>query len=870
LAAGIHHARGQEPPELAPLNPDYKDYLKQVQKSVQPDGYGRGYVPPPYRVNFHNYSRQSLLKATQQLPERYDLREEGYVTPVRDQGSFGTCWAFAAIGSIESRWKRLEGTTQDLSEKNMATCHGFELMPDDGGNIYLATAYLSRLDGPIPEEADPYENLTSSSLCTVDEPPLAYIPEARFLPRDNDEVKRAIMNYGAVSTSMYAGERNKYYNAVDHTWYYDGPENTDHGILIVGWDDNKAVTGGPESPKTTGAWIIKNSWGPGFGEDGYFYLAYEDSRALTSSGFYPRKWDKARIDSLHQYDELGMVTSLGYRDEVIYGLTRFELEEGESIQKVGTWINTYGSEIEITVFDGFDSEAVEPVDPLDTLHSQRVYYPGYQTFDISPGASGDVYVQIRYRTPNNGYPLPVEAAISGYAVPEIEPSGTHWYSPNGQNWVAAGSDTENSPYDLCIRAYTRKSKPLASFETDRNYYCIDQTVTFTNQSSGQVDTYRWDFGEGATPATASTAGPHQVSYDTPGPKSIELKVEGPAGKDSVLERDYITVSEELHLFFGSDQVQTSVSDTLTLRVNGQADTYEWTGEGVVSSSGPEAEVTYQGEEEKTLMVKVTGHTGSCSDSDSIRVHFTLGPSNDDVCNAMELSAGMNENLTNRYATVQPNEPLPDTTGPDACTEPMKWCNEGGLQHTVWYTIVLPQEGDVSIVTSGMDTQIALYEAAECGDILTDNYTLLAANDDYFGEDQDFAAAIMDLSGLNAGQTYYLQLDGSAGGVEGTYSVELKGTAVSIGQEPPGTKQGFEVFPNPSQGHFSIRLHPTVSLPAALHLMGVDGQTLMTRQIRDVPAGSAYQLKAPGNIGAGIYLLKLVTPTQVHTRKIIIR
>ncbi|HKL38576.1 MAG TPA: C1 family peptidase, partial [Bacteroidales bacterium] len=175
LAAGIHHAWGQEPPELAPLNPDYKHYLNQLKKAAQPDGYGRGYVPPPYRVNFHNYSRQPLLKASQQLPARYDLREEGYVSPVRNQGAFGTCWAFAAIGSIESRWKRLEGTTRDLSEKNMATCHGYELKPDDGGNIYLATAYLSRLDGPIAEEDDPYENLTDNSLCTVDEPPLVYI-----------------------------------------------------------------------------------------------------------------------------------------------------------------------------------------------------------------------------------------------------------------------------------------------------------------------------------------------------------------------------------------------------------------------------------------------------------------------------------------------------------------------------------------------------------------------------------------------------------------------------------------------------------------------------------------------------------------------
>jgi C1A family cysteine protease/PKD repeat protein len=869
LAAGIPQAWGQEQPELAPLNPDYKKYMNQLKKSAQPEQYPRGYVPAPFRVNFKNYAQRPLLKASQQLPERYDLREEGYVTPVKDQGTFGTCWAFAAIGSVESRWRRLEGTIQDLSEKNMVTCSGFELMPDDGGNIYLATAYLSRLDGPIAEADDPYENLTASSLCTVDEPPLAYIPEARFLPPDNDEVKRAILHYGAVSTSMYAGESDQYYSPMNYTWYYNGTENTDHGILIVGWDDNKVVTGGPQSPNTTGAWIIKNSWGAGFGENGYFYLAYEDTKVLTSSGFYPRKWEKTRIDSLHQYDKLGMVTSLGYRNEVMYGLTRFELEEGESIQKVGTWINTYGSEIEITVFDSFDSNALQPVDPVDTLRKQWVYYPGYHTFDITPQATGDVYVQIRYRTPNNGYPLPVETTISGYAVADIEPSGTHWYSRDGQNWVASGSDTENSPYDLCIRAYTRKSSPLASFETERNYYCIDETVTFTNQSQGQISSYQWNFGEGASPATATGPGPHQVSYTTPGGKSVSLRVEGSAGKDSVLEKDYITIAEELHIFFSNDQRESSMGDTIQLRVNGQAETYEWEGEGLVSSSGPEALVTYQGEEEKNLTIRVTGNTGTCSDSDSIRVYFTLGPSNDDVCNAMELSAGMNENLTNQYASVQANEPLPDTTGADACTAPMKWCNEGGLQHTVWYTIVLPQEGDLSIVTSGMDTQIALYEAAECGDILTGNYTLLAANDDYFGEDQDYAAAIMDVSGLNPGQTYYLQLDGSAGGVEGTYSIELTGSAVGIGDKPSGSHQGFEVFPNPSQGNFSIKLDPSLELPVSLRLTALDGRTLLSKQLRTINPGSVYQLQAPANIQAGIYLLSITSPSQTFIQKVVI-
>src|SRR6056297_2972398 len=253
LSVGVVQA--QEPLQQAPLNPDFKQYLNELKKSGKPQDSRLGYVPPPYRVHFGAFQSTKLTKSAQQLPSSYDLREEGYITPVKDQGKLGTCWAFSSIGAIESRWKRLENETVDLSEKNMVTCHGFANDPDDGGNIYLAAAYLSRLQGPLLESTDPYSNLRDTSTCYIYGQPPAYIPEVRFLPKDRDEVKRAIMNYGAISTSMYADQQFQYYNPSDNTWYYNGNENTNHGILIVGWDDNKLVTGGSAVPETRGAWI---------------------------------------------------------------------------------------------------------------------------------------------------------------------------------------------------------------------------------------------------------------------------------------------------------------------------------------------------------------------------------------------------------------------------------------------------------------------------------------------------------------------------------------------------------------------------------------------------------------------------------------
>lgn len=871
--------QAQEPLQQAPLSEDFKQYMNDLKKAGEPQDSRLGYVPPPYRVHFGDLQPAVLTKSAQQLPSSYDLRDEGDVTSVKDQRKFGTCWAFASLGAIESRWKRLEDETVDLSEKNMVTCNGFASEPDDGGNIYMAAAYLSRLQGPLPEDADPYYNLTDTSTCRVHGTPPAYIPQVRFLPENREEVKRAIMNYGAISTSMYVDETmqeaeadmNKYYNPSDFTYYYDGTKSTNHGILIVGWDDNKQVTGGSASPQATkGAWIIKNSWGPNFGEAGYFYIAYEDTQVLTSNGLYPDKEEVENIDSLHYYDKLGMITSLGTGSEVIYGLTRFELLEGESVKKIGTYANSYGTQIEIILFDDFDQQSGRPIQPLDTLANREVLYPGYHTFDMACQAEGELYVQVRYHTPGYEFPMPVEMAIAGYANPSIETSGTNWYSSDGEAWTGVGSDTESNPYDLCIRAYTQKDTPVAAFTSERTYYCMEDTVQFQNTSEGEIDSYNWNFGAGAEPQQATGAGPHLVSYTTAGAKSVSLKVEGPAGQDSIMKKEHLMISEDLHIFFEDTLQETTLGSTLELRVNGYARTYEWEGEGLLSSSKNKAQVSLDGDQEQSTTIRVTGYHGDCSDTDSIKVRFIRGPANDDVCDAMELEAGLTENLTNEYATVQPNEPMPDTTGLNPCNEPMKWCPEGGLQHTVWFTIEPEKEGKLSVITQGMDTQIALYEAATCEDILEpDQHTLLAANDDYFDEEENFAAAIMDLEGLTPGQTYWLQLDGSAGGVTGTFSILVEGTAVGIDNKPSKAEQAATIFPNPSDGNITLRLLHTVQQPAHLEVLTMQGRKIFSRQLSNTSAGTTRQISLPVH-APGVYILRITHAEDTSTQRIIIR
>lgn len=144
-------------PKVAPLNPDFIKYQEdkklELIHNINSEGYYNSIIPHPtdYKIETpKNY------KINTSIQSQYDLRSEGLVTPVKDQGQCGSCWIFATIGSIESFWKTLGLSTFNLSENNAATENGFEGDPCEGGNAKQLTPYLIRGDGPVSEADDPY------------------------------------------------------------------------------------------------------------------------------------------------------------------------------------------------------------------------------------------------------------------------------------------------------------------------------------------------------------------------------------------------------------------------------------------------------------------------------------------------------------------------------------------------------------------------------------------------------------------------------------------------------------------------------------------------------------------------------------------
>ncbi|MBO6015036.1 MAG: Ig-like domain-containing protein, partial [Lachnospiraceae bacterium] len=129
---------------------------------------------------------------------------------------------------------------------------------------------------------------------------LVHVQQAYLINREDvTEIKEAIVNYGAVSAAMYY--QSSYLDNVTAGYYDPFDHASNHAIAIVGWDDNFSRDSFKTQPATDGAWLVKNSWGTTFGDQGYIWLSYED--ATLKDGFCVLVGEAAdNYDNNYQYD----------------------------------------------------------------------------------------------------------------------------------------------------------------------------------------------------------------------------------------------------------------------------------------------------------------------------------------------------------------------------------------------------------------------------------------------------------------------------------------------------------------------------------------------------------------------------------------
>ena len=430
--------------KISELSDNFKKYARNIERGKENSSYG--YFPSPLKMNAGIPKSFSLSR---EIPVFFDLRENGYVSNVKDQGTLGACWCFATTAALESRWLQLDEAEFDLSERNILSNHGFELGENDGGNSQMSTAYLSRGIGPISESDDPY--FREGSLL-----PIAFSGDARFFissPTNivsQDEIKQMIMDYGALFTAMNWDVSS--FDTNNSTYYYAEDEPVNHAVNIIGWDNSLETAGG------TGAWICKNSWGEDWGDNGYFYVSYNDTKINSEMTFWPKRTDYINNSKTYYHDKLGATGSLGLSElESVQAMVKFTAEDDLIINRVGSWMISNDSFVTFKIYKNFNGISLNSSDLL--LETDRIScdFAGYYSIplesDISIKEGENYFVFAFYETPGFPYPIPIESTISSpinYANPEFV-YDCEWVTAPGYNWTKL---TNENHFDLCIKAYT--------------------------------------------------------------------------------------------------------------------------------------------------------------------------------------------------------------------------------------------------------------------------------------------------------------------------------------------------------------------------------------------------------------------------------
>jgi len=454
------HAQSDFEPGIAPLNPAFlrMNVAKRAGTFYQDPQFG--YLPGPVD-NSHIQAIAPLPEAAS-LPSSYDLRTYNKVSPVRNQGSCGACWTFAAMGSIESALLPTE--SRNFAEQHLNKYHGFDWTECGGGNSYLSAAYFARWDGPYNEVDYPYPYSSNSHIngaASVQK----HVTRAVWLPNDRDTIKTFISSssYGAVGFAFYASDSiagsktDAYYNASNYAFYYPTQKDTNHEILFIGWDDNFSKSKFSTTPSGDGAWLCRNSWGPSWANGGYFWISYYDATIDDFCAFSSVQ-SADNYKKVYQYDPLGWCSSFTATGTTTSWAANIFTATANDPLKAISFITTDACTASYYVYK--NPSGNNPTSgTLATSGTASFPYPAYLTVDLPSQvtlANGDRFsVVVKFVNTTNKYPIAVEGVYSNYSSGATNAANQSFYSADGSNWTDFYNYSSNSKkFNCCIKAFT--------------------------------------------------------------------------------------------------------------------------------------------------------------------------------------------------------------------------------------------------------------------------------------------------------------------------------------------------------------------------------------------------------------------------------
>lgn len=442
--------------------------LSSGQNSFQEEKFSASYDFQIYNSDFYEYN----------FPDVFDLRESGLISSVKNQGNYGTCWAFSASAAIESSMIK-ENPFVDISEMHLSYFSFFgDDTPDkpgkssetiDGGHITYAVSAFSRGDGPVDEELLPYDINPENIPDELDNTNTYFLKDAyclnaysksKIYPDEminfsENEIKKFISDGKPICINFRYENSFKQDTSAQYT---ETGGISNHSVILVGWDDNFSSKNFLTEPPGDGAWLAKNSWGSEWGEDGYFWISYYD-RSLCDTCCLEAE-PAGKYSGIYQHDTLPFSAALTADNtdrHTAYMANIFTAEKDEYVTAAGLYTTDNKTKYEIYVYTDLKYYNDPTSGKQSNITSGSEDFAGYHTIELNTPVKikkGEKFsVVAKLSNPNNLYPIPAEAAVilsenrypsnvsstDEAKIEETSSYGESFISSNGTKWT----DTKN-------------------------------------------------------------------------------------------------------------------------------------------------------------------------------------------------------------------------------------------------------------------------------------------------------------------------------------------------------------------------------------------------------------------------------------------